>query len=520
MSEEMQNEQNSFPGEFTNEVTFQPGEKTDTRVNYRLVSAVLAAVILLGAVVFAVTRIGAASPNPEKSLTLTALPADVTAAEGETAEITVGAEGEELSYYWFFKHAGDAEFSLNDAFAGSTCVVTMSADRADCQLCCLITDRYGNSVVTGPVTLTLANPAAITRQPADVTVTEGETAEVSVTATGDGLTYQWYFRNAGDSEFYLTDAFAGDTYAITMDADRSGRQVYCVVTDQYGGCVTSDTASLSMMNTAAITRQPVDVAVTEGEAAKIRVEATGDGLTYQWYYANAGDAGFTLTTSFTGDTYTAVMSADRDGRQVYCVITDLYGNTVTSDTVTMTMIKPVTIKKQPGNVTVAEGETAEVRVTAVGDGLTYQWYYKNVGDAGFTLTTSFTGDTYSIAMDASRSGRLVYCVITDQYGNSVTSDTVTLKLPTPLAITKQPKDTTAADGALALVRVEAAGDGLTYQWYFRNAGDTEFTKTSSFTENTYFVEMSASRAGRQVYCVITDRYGNSVTTNTVTLNRK
>ena len=32
--------------------------------------------------------------------------------------------------------------------------------------------------------------------------------------------------------------------------------------------------------------------------------------------------------------------------------------------------------------------------------------------------------------------------------------------------------------------------------------------------------MSASRSGRQVYCVVTDKYGNSVKSNVVTLRMK
>ena len=149
----MKNEQNSFPGEFTNEATVPPGEENKTRINYRILSAALAAVILLGVVVFAVSRIGAASPNPEKALTLTALPADVTAAEGETAEITVGTEGEELSHYWFFKHAGDTEFTKTSSFTENTYFVEMSASRAGRQVYCVVTDRYGNSVTTNTVTM-------------------------------------------------------------------------------------------------------------------------------------------------------------------------------------------------------------------------------------------------------------------------------------------------------------------------------------------------------------------------------
>ena len=47
--------------------------------------------------------------------------------------------------------------------------------------------------------------------------------------------------------------------------------------------------------------------------------------------------------------------------------------------------------------------------------------------ADFMYTKTFAGNTYTIdAMTASRSGRQIYCVVTDAFGNSVTSDTVTI----------------------------------------------------------------------------------------------
>ena len=42
---------------------------------------------------------------------------------------------------------------------------------------------------------------------------------------------------------------------------------------------------------------------------------------------------------------------------------------------------------------------------------------------------------------------------------------------------------------------------------------TKFTKSST-TTNTYSMEMTAARDGRELYCVITDEYGNQVTSNT------
>ena len=47
---------------------------------------------------------------------------------------------------------------------------------------------------------------------------------------------------------------------------------------------------------------------------------------------------FTLLSNKT-PSYSYDMTDYRDGREVYCVITDEHGNTVTSDTVTITLTK-------------------------------------------------------------------------------------------------------------------------------------------------------------------------------------
>ena len=144
----------------------------------------------------------------------------------------------------------------------------------------------------------------ITGQPVSTTVNMGEKATVSVEAQGDGLTYAWYFKNRGMDKFNLTTTFTGNTYTATMDAVRSGRQVYCVITDAYGNSVTTDTVTLSVRTGALeITRQPQSVAVPEGTAAEVTFEVQGVGLTYAWYWAPAGSNDFTLTTSFKSNSY-------------------------------------------------------------------------------------------------------------------------------------------------------------------------------------------------------------------------
>lgn len=92
----------------------------------------------------------------------------------------------------------------------------------------------------------VAQGPVITQQIGEVTVAAGQIAHISVIAEGEGLTYAWYYRNAGAADFALTTTFKGNTYAVEMNDVRAGREIYCVVTDQNGAFTISDTITLNM----------------------------------------------------------------------------------------------------------------------------------------------------------------------------------------------------------------------------------------------------------------------------------
>lgn len=99
-----------------------------------------------------------------------------------------------------------------------------------------------------------------------------------------------------------------------------------------------------------------------------------------------------------------------------------------------------------------------------------------------------------------------------------TTDTVRLDLEVKdeLAILQQPTTDSATPGEKATVTVEAQGDALTYQWYYKDAGQARFIK-SSIKSATYTLTLTESNYNRVLYCVISDAFGNQVTTETVTL---
>jgi len=447
-------------------------------------------------------------------------PTNKSAQNGEKVSTTVIAAGEGLTYTWYYTSNGNTTEFFVSSVTGATYTTVMNDSRAGRKVYCVITDKYGNSVTTEVVTLSMLSNVTITKQPANVTAANGETASTTVVAEGEGLTYTWYYTSNGNTTEFYVSSVTEATYTTVMNDSRAGRKVYCVITDKYGNSVTTDVVTLSMLSNVTITKQPTNITAANGEAASTTVVAEGEGLTYTWYYTLNKNGVEFYVSSVTGATYTTVMNDSRAGRKVYCVITDKYGNSVTTEVVTLSMSSGLAITKQPTNITAANGETASTTVAAEGEGLTYTWYYTSNGNSNQFFVSSVTGATYTTVMNDSRAGRKVYCVITDKYGNSVTTEVVTLSMSSELAITKQPTNVTAANGSKIETAVVATGEGLTYTWYYTSNGKTTEFYVSSVTGATYTTVMNDSRAGRKVYCVITDKYGNSVTTNIVTLTMK
>ena len=372
--------------------------------------------------------IASVSYGEEVPLSIITQPVDAYADNlGDTVEVAVEASGKDLTYQWFYKNASATKF-LESSQKTDTYTVAVTGKVKNRLVYCKITDAYGNSVDTNTVGIYVNEPFEITKQPADAYVDElGETATISVTATGFGLTYQWYYKNASKKSF-LASTNTTPTYSVTVNERSLNRQVYCEVRDINGEIIESDIVGIYLNEPFEITKQPADAYVDElGETATISVAATGSGLTYQWFYKNEGATKFLKSTNTT-PTYSVTVNERSKNRQVYCKITDVHGDTIDSEVAKIYVSEPFEIVEQPQNVTVgALGDRAEVSVAATGIGLTYQWYYKNAGAARFLESTNTT-PTYSVTVNERVRNRQVYCKITDANGQELTTDTVKISV--------------------------------------------------------------------------------------------
>jgi hypothetical protein len=275
-------------------------------------------------------------------------------------------------------------------------------------------------LTTGTASYTIQAAAGTTPQivapPASTTVTVGQPATFSVTATGAApLSFQWYKGGAAISGA----TGASYTTPATTTAD-SGAQFTVKVSNSLGS-VTSSAATLTVVaaSAVAITTQPANQTGAVGQTATFSVVATGSPpITYQWRKNGTAISGATLAN------YTTPALAAADSGASFTVVVTNPVNSVTSNAATVTVTAAVapTITSQPASLNVLANDTATFTVVAAGTApLSYQWQLNGAAIAGAT------GPTYTIAA-VQQANAGTYTVTVSNVAGSVTSAAATLTL--------------------------------------------------------------------------------------------
>ena len=457
-------------------------------------------------------------------------PQDVTVNVGGKATFSVKARGENLRYQWYFRKAGASAWTLWNGHTTANTYANANITWNGIQLYCVVKDVFGNTLSSKPATVTLnITPLQIIEQPKDILVPLNGKASFTVKAKGEGVRYQWYTKKIGATEWKLWSGHTISSIYAYANASWDGIKLYCVVSDSFGNTLSSEIATVTLdVVQLAITEQPSDTCVRVGESASISVKAQGQELRYQWYYRKAGVADWTSWYSHTRASTSVNTSLAWDGSQYYCVIKDVLGRTVSSDIVTLVLLKDeLAITKQPEDITVKIGEKAVFSLKAQGLDLKYQWYYRKAGTETWNRWNNHNTATTSAICNATWNGLQAYCTITDYQGNTVSSEPATVILDfVPLSIKAQPLDTTVKLGDDVSFTVDAEGESLQYQWYYRKAGTSKW--------NTWWWNGSLNRRGvqktviaktdsfdwegMQVYCLIKDVFGNTVSTEPATVS--
>ena len=450
-------------------------------------------------------------------------PVDCAGALNSQASFTIAVNKEDVSYQWYYS-TNNGETWLKSGSTGSdtdTLTVQIKEYRLGQLYRCEVTDSEGNVLTSDSATMMLPpSTIEIVSHPADVYGRSAETIPITVEATGEGLTYRWYYsNNAGkDWDVSWSEGYNTETLYPVLRTYNSGRLFKCLITDANGNKEWTEAAMMALDSSdIVITTQPVSYEGAVNDLTTFTVAAEGVNLEYSWYVSqNNGETwARSYNTGYNTPELQVRLHAYRTGFQYKCQITS-GGVTVKETDVVTISLRPSTAKitKQPLNAGAEENQYVTFHVEATGNALQYQWEYSNNGGESWGNSTAADAmtDTFRVQVRQYRDGYRYRCKITDDSGRSIYSDTVTLRMGAMPGITSQPANHTGAAGETAVFTVEATGENLSYQWEYSNNGGATWSSSgaSGCKTNRLSIGLAAHRNGQMYRCVITNEYGSVI----------
>jgi hypothetical protein len=460
-------------------------------------------------------------------------PKDRTVVAGETATFTAAASGfpePEVRWQVSTNHGGSW---TNTATTSGTLEVakTTSAENGD-EFRAVFSNSLG-STHTEAATLEVLTAPAITKQPSPVSATVGETVHFTAAASGNPAPeVQWEVSEDFGSTWSadLTDAGnTGDTLTVLPSLSQNGFEYRAKFTNVVSSATTSAaTLLVSEPKVApAVTTQPSNATVTEGEQAIFTASASGNPTpTVQWFVSVDGGKTFNADTTDTGNkTETLVVSGTTmgiSGHQYEAVFTNVAGKATTAVATLKVLAKlaaPV-VTTQPHSETVVSGHSASFTAAASGvPAPGVQWERSTNGGVSWEADTTDpgnTGGTLTISSASSAQNGYEYrAVFSNGVGEPATTAAATLTVDTAPVITEEPASASVVEGATAFFNAEASGFPTpTVKWEISTNGGASFTADTTDpgnTTDTLGVAATVAKSGNEYRATFTNAAGHATT---------
>jgi gliding motility-associated-like protein len=395
-----------------------------------------------------------------EAIGITLEPLTHTLCENSSTTLEVTATGDVLAYQWYYNNQALAD---TGSFSGTDGPV-LSIDNARLgdagAYRVALSGACNNEVVySSYAQVSVDTAVAIEIQPLAAEVCEGTTVELSVQARGTGLTYQWMHEG--------TDIFGENAASIVLSnvtvANQGNYRVR--LNGTCGTNILSAQALLTVHPKVVISQQPMDSTVCENGNASLEVLATGV-LSYQWKRA-AGNLSLSDGAKYSGTTSAKLQvyqASPADAGGYYAMLSggcQAAGGTATSAAGTLTVHPATAITVHPQGDSLCAGQSYSLWVEAVGDALTYEWFFNTIPIGGAT------GPSYTLNnLQAAQSGSYT-CKVTGTCGEELSAPAVLTVLPATV-ITEQPFSQTVCEDNQVVFSVEALGPNLNYQWIKNN----------------------------------------------------
>ena len=277
---------------------------------------------------------------------ITTQPLDQTVNDGQAATFAAAASGSPApTVQWQVSSDGGGTWTNVPGATSATLTFTASASQTGYRYRAVFTNAAGTATTNAAI-LTVNTPPAITTQPLDQTVNDGQAATFAAAASGSPApTVQWQVSSDGGGTWTNVPGATSATLTFTASASQTGYRYRAVFTNA-AGTATTNAAILTVNTPPAITTQPLDQTVNDGQAATFAAAASGSPApTVQWQVSSDGGGTWTNVPGATSATLTFTASASQTGYRYRAVFTNAAG-TATTNAAILTVNLPVVVISQ------------------------------------------------------------------------------------------------------------------------------------------------------------------------------
>ena len=421
---------------------------------------------------------------------------DIAVWPNTDAILTVSIEGDNPTYQWQYSEDGSTWYDIEGETSSTLTLSNVPSSQSGYKYRCAVDSDNGDLTYSSVAILTVKPSPTLDNNPTGFEVWSNVDRSLSVSATGEEITYQWYFN--GEAIEGATDSTLSFD---NIQSDKTG-SYYCVITNP-AGSVQSSTANVVVRQSAtedSITKKLEKVTTISGTGyARFVVETTAYNPTYKWYYGS-GDT----WTEFEETSNILFIPAESkyNRKNIKCEISN-GGGSVSTQAVLVYSSTAIQITSQPQDVSFKLNENASFNVTvstSTGNAY-YQWQYSADSNEWQNIENA-TESTYSFKMMDSKNRGYYRCEI-DNGGGILYSENAKIIFPEDVAITTQPTAITSAIiGAKATFTVVVSGDYPKYQWQVSyDYGDT-WENIAGATNGTLGVDVVENIVDNSYRCLV------------------
>jgi hypothetical protein len=245
------------------------------------------------------------------SVTVTTQPSNATVCEGSSTSFTVAGSGTGILYQWQLSTDGGANYNNIPGATAATYNITgvtfaMNNNR---YRCLLSNPACTTPAISNAAILTVNRLPAISASPSDATVCAGGSNTFTVSATGTGITYQWYVSTDGGANYNPIGGATASTYTVSgATIGMNNNRYRCIVSGTCAPAAISGGAILSVIAPVSITAQPAASVICSGSNTSFAVAGTStQTIFYQWQVSIDGGANWNPVSN--GGVYSGATTA-------------------------------------------------------------------------------------------------------------------------------------------------------------------------------------------------------------------